>query len=1103
MWMVRLSFTLTFRPHRSLAGCSFPHMLGSWGLAAEKMREYMAKPPTHALVWVAESASYEHWTQGRRESCFQTGDETAWRAWLETQQAFSFRGQRGGLNVHKEDRQRGSGYWYGYRGLGKRTLKRYLGSTARVTLARLEEVADEFEQSRTLTGVHRLVGEGEASSHPAVGLVWPEHTSLVLPLSLKFCPPYLREHLVERPRLVQVLENGPACGLTLLSAPAGFGKTTLVSQWLASWQKEESAVAWVSLDDGDNDLVSFWRCVVRACRGILNERSQSVLEHLTALERSPSLLETPVLELVLTTFLHELASLPGHSVIVLEDYQCITLPQLHSSLTFWLEHLPSNVRVIMLTRHDPPLPLAQWRVRGILHELRSETLRFTADEAALFFQHQSRYTLSHAEMLRLLEHTEGWIAGLQLAVLVLNAQGSEETVRSVLPGNHRYVADYLVREVLDHLPANVQLFLQQTSLLDRLQGRLCEAVTGQAEGQHMLTWLEQANLFLVPLDETRQWYRYHHLFREVLFQRLEQKTHEDIPELHRRAGRWFLRERMPAEAIMHAHAAGDVDTLIECIEQSQDMLLQQGENATLVAWIQLLPQAVLFERLALFFLVCMENMAVHRAPVTRELLNTYARLHHLPGVGTRDIDELEHALGEHIGQLFPLQKDDQRRTEAVYGFLGFYAALALVMESDVALYQQLRQRSARYAPANRPEQRESWFAALLQGDIQRAIADLMTNLAESTNRQGNAILFAYLYPTLTFLLTATGQLQQVESIARRMLRRQDTLDARLNHGPALIDLGCVAYERNQLEQAEVSVQAGLPLCHYPGSEAAHYRGLLLLAKIKRVRGDRSAAWTVLQELELELARSNLEVRFLKGWRGLLAWEALNLGDAAYALLWLQDNPVAQTLATRLNLLSAPIYLMQAFFLLRLERRAETEALLSELTGWVKQLELHGMLILLLAFQSMLAQAKGENTQAETTLKDALALAEASGYVRTFLDLGEEMRTLLLRLWNRRQTGDQRSSRYLGWLLASARGKESGGTLREPVFSQPLIEPLSQREQEVLHEINEGYSNQEIARHLVISSSTVKSHINSIYRKLQTKSRAQTIARARTLHLFPR
>jgi LuxR family maltose regulon positive regulatory protein len=1065
----------------------------------------MPKPPTHALVWIPASASYELWTQGRLEFFFQASDEAPWLAWLETHLAFSFRGQRGSLNVHKENRQRGKGYWYGYRGLKKHTVKRYLGPTARVTLARLEEVADEVGQTQALTDAYLLAAEdGAEISRPASDLTRSEHASLLLPLSLKFRPPRLREHLVERPRLVQLLENGPTSGLTLLSAPAGFGKTTLVSQWLASSQKEEPAVAWVSLDECDNDTVRFWRCVVRASQGMLGERTQTVLEHLTALGRSPSLLETPVLELVLTTFLNELASLPEHGVIVLDDYQFITLPQIHTSLSLWLEHLPSSLRVIMLTRHDPPLPLTKWRVRGILHEIHSGTLRFTAGETALFFQRHSTHAVSHADMIRLLERTEGWIAGLQLAVLVLNAQGTEETVSSPLQGNHRYIADYLVQEVLNHLPENVQLFLQQTSLLERLQGRLCEAVTGQSEGQPMLAWLEQANLFLVPLDETRQWYRYHHLFREVLFQRLAQRAPEDIAELHRRAGRWFLREQMPAEAIAHAHAAGDFVTLAESIEQSQVALLLQGENATLVSWIQLLPQAVLLEHLSIFFLACVENMAAHRTRVAAELLNAYAHLHHLPEIGTRDIDGLERAFCEHVSHLFPLQQDGQQQREAIYGFLGFYATLVLIMESNVALYQQIRQRSERYAPAPRLRRQESWLAALLQGDIQGAIADLMQHLTESTTRHEDAVMFAYLYPTLTSLLTITGQLQLVESIARGMLQRQDTLDARLNHGPALINLGSVAYERDQLEQAEASIQAGLPLCNYPGSEAAHYRGLLMLTKIKRVQGDKATAWIILQELEMELSRSTLEASTLKGWRGLLAWEALGLGDAGYAQLWLQDNPLAQDLATRLNPLAAHIHLTQAFFLLRFERRAEAETLLSDLNGRTKQLELHGILIPLLALQSILAQAKGECAQAETMLKEALVLAEASGYARTFLDLGEEMQALLLHLWNQRSTGGQRSTaRYLGWLLASAREKGTKGSPMEPAFSQSLLEPLSQREQEVLCEINEGYSNLEIARHLVISLSTVKSHINSIYRKLQTKSRTQTIARARTLHLFPR
>ena len=722
---------------------------------------------------------------------------------------------------------------------------------------------------------------------------------------------------------------------------------------------------------------------------------------------------------------------------------------------------------------------------------------------ALFFQRQGTYQLSQTDMTRLLERTEGWVAGLQLASLILNAQGTGEGISSALRGSHRYIADYLVQEVLNALPENVQLFLQQTSLLERLQGRLCEAVTGQPEGQAMLIQLEQANLFLVPLDETRQWYRYHHLFREVLLQLLTQRAPATLAELHRHACRWFLCEQMPAEAVAHAYAASDFALLADVIEQSQPIMLQQGENATLVSWIKLLPRAVLLERPSIFFLACVEYLATQRVELAAELLNTYAGQHHLPPVGTRDVDELECAICEHVRQIVPPQQDGQRQRGAIYGFLGFYATLPLILKHDVALYRQIRQCSERYAPPIRLRRQESWLASLLEGDIEEAIADLMQNLNASTARQGNAVLFAYLYPTLTFLLMTTGQLQRVESLARRMLQREDTLDARLNHGPALIDLGSVAYERDQLERAEAFIQDGLPLCRYPGFEAIVYRGLLLLAKICHAQGDRDAAWSRLRELEVELSKSSLGASTLKGWRGLMAWEALNLGDPGYAQLWLCDNPPVQNPANGITLYSTSIILTQAFFLLRFERSAEAETLLSALTAWAKQLKLHGLLIQLLALQSLLAQTKGERVQAEAPLKEALALAGASGYARTLLDLGEEMQALLLQLWRRQHAGGRdASATYLDWLLTSARAKAPGSPIREPVPSQPLIEPLSRREREVLREISEGYSNQEIASRLVISSSTVKSHINSIYRKLQTKSRAQTIARARTLQLLP-
>lgn len=1066
----------------------------------------MPKPPTHELVWVSESASYELWKHDNREFSFQAGDDVQWQAWLETHMAFSFHGQAGHMNMLKERRQRGGGYWYAYRSLGKCTVKRYLGPTVRVTPGRLEEVAGQLRQELAAIDAHTQISVSDAKIPQEIaGRTQTEHISLISPLSLKFHPPRLRIHLVERPGLVQLLEDSLTSGLTLISAPAGFGKTTLVSQWLASLRKEGPVVAWVSLDESDNHVVRFWHGVVSACREMLSERAQMVLGQLVALGRSPLLLEASVLELVLTTFLNELATGSGHGIIILEDYHFITMPQIHTSLSFWLEHLPLSLHVVMMTRNDPPLPLAQWRVRGMLHEIRRSDLSFTDDEAACFFRHNSKYSVSDTEMTRLLKRTEGWIAGIQLTVLMLNGQGTEATTSSDFQGAHRYVADYLIQEVLNRLPESVQLFLLQTSLLERLQGRLCEAITGQSEGQNMLEWLEQANLFLIPLDETRQWYRYHYLFREVLRQRLAHRAPEDIAELHRRACHWFRQERMAVEAVAHAHAARDFAAIADIIEQNQSAMLQRGENTILVSWMNLLPQATLFERPSIFFLACMENMAIHRIQVTAELLNTYAYMHQLPAVGTGDVDALEHAFCEHTRKLFPpQQKDNREQTAIIYGFLGFYATLTLVMERNLTLYQQIRQRSEHYAPATRLRRQESWLVFLLQGDIPGAIADLMEKFVESTTRQGDAILFAYLYPTLKSLLIATGQLQVVESTAQRILQRQDTLDARLNQGPALIDQGMVAYERDQLKRAEASIQAGIPLCKYPGFEAAHCQGLFMLAKVKRAQGESNAARTLLQELKLFLSSSNFEPGTLKNWCGLLAWGMLDLGDVGYARLWLRDNLVAQNLATHFNPLSANMYLMQAFFLWRFERRAEAETLLSELSTWAKQLDLYGTQLHILAFQALLAQAKGETGRAETALKEALTLAEALGYARTFLDMGEEMRALLIHLWNQRDTEEQSASVcYLAWLVALARGHQTTVSDAGPAFPQPLIEPLSPREMEVLRAINEGYSNLEIARHLVIAPSTVKSHINSIYRKLKTKSRTQTIAQAHTLHLFPR
>src|SRR5579859_2424505 len=409
-------------------------------------------------------------------------------------------------------------------------------------------------------------------------------------LATKLYIPPPRPQLVPRPRLIERLNHGLQAGskLTLIAAPAGFGKTTLVSEWVAHSQRP---VAWLSLDEGDNDPSGFLAYLVAALRTIDASLGAEALSQLHAERRQP-----PPAELILTSLINELAAAPQAVVLVLDDYHLIESQPIHAALTFLLDHLPRQLHLVMTSRADPALPLARLRARGELTDLRAGDLRFTPDEAAAFLNQVMGLSLSAENVAALETRTEGWIAGLQMAALSM--QGREDIGHFVqaFTGSHRYIIDYLVEEVLQRQPESVRSFLLQTSILDRLSGPLCEAVTGQADGSGRLQGLERANLFVVPLDDQRQWYRYHHLFADVLRVRLREVEPSQVPALHRRASEWYARNELPLEAIQHALAAEDFERAASLVELAWPAVARSWQDATLQSWLKALPDNLVRRR---------------------------------------------------------------------------------------------------------------------------------------------------------------------------------------------------------------------------------------------------------------------------------------------------------------------------------------------------------------------------------------------------------------------------------------------------------------------------------------------------------------------------
>src|SRR6266700_3546675 len=560
--------------------------VGELGMKPKVGKESMPKPPTHTLIWSAQSETYALVTPDHLPQEIVPGHQEPWVAWLTTHSSFSFQGQSGHLSVLKESRPRGAGYWYAYHTKESQTRKRYLGRTAMLTLARLEEVAQDLGSEPEPAP---LAQAQTSSSSEQKGVL----------LSTKLSPPRLPSSLVERSRLLDELDAVRSHHLTLVSASAGSGKTTLLSAWAAASSARrgvsgragglEPPVAWLSLDALDNEPIRFWASVIAALRTGLPTLGEDAL----AMLHSP---QSPPLSTILTALLQELVQVDSEVILILDDYHVISDQTIQESMLFLLDHLPATLHLVLATRTDPELPLSRLRVRGQLLEIRSSDLHFTREEAASFLTEGMGLPLSEEDVATLQHRTEGWIAGLQLAALSLRKRQDLSGWVSDFAGSYRYLLDYVKQDILARLPVPLQHFLLQTSILTRMNAALCQAVTaasGEPASQEMLEEMERGNLFVVPLDEQRQWYRYHDLFREALHARLHASQPELVPLLHQRAARWFETQGEWREAIAHALAAPDYPLAASLMEQAAPHFWFSGEARTVHHWVLTLPDPVL------------------------------------------------------------------------------------------------------------------------------------------------------------------------------------------------------------------------------------------------------------------------------------------------------------------------------------------------------------------------------------------------------------------------------------------------------------------------------------------------------------------------------
>ena len=904
-------------------------------------------------------------------------------------------------------------------------------------------------------------------------------------LETKLYVPRSRRGLVPRPRLSERLDRGTASKLMLVSAPAGFGKTTLLTEWLAAGPAgpaDERLVAWLSLDRGDNDPVSFWTYVIAALRTVASGVGESAL----ALLQAP---RSPPIETVLTALLNDLGATAGDIVLVLDDYHVVDARDVQDGMAFLLDHLPPQLHVVIAGRADPALPLARLRGRGELVEIRAAELRFTPDEAAAYLNEMMGLQLTARDVAALEGRTEGWIAALQLAALSIQGRDDVAGFITGFAGDDRYVVDYLGEEVLQRQPERVQTFLLQTSILGRLSGPLCDAVTGQSGSKAMLEALDRGNLFLVPLDDRRRWYRYHQLFADVLHARLLDEQPGQVPDLHRRASAWYQQNGEPSEAISHALAAQDFDRAADLVELAIPAMRRTRQEATVRGWLEVLPDELFRVRPVL-------SVSFAGALLARgELEGVEGRL--------RDAERwLDTTAGIRQGPQTPSAEmvvvDDEEFRRLPAQIEVYRAAQALARGDGPGTVRHAR-RALDLSLADDHLCRAS--AAGLMGLASWASGDLEAGHSAYAECMAGLRRAGYIADTfgcaiaLADIRRAQGRLGEAMRTYEQALQRASQPGGAVLRGTADMYVGMseVHRERDDLPAATQQLLRSQELGEHAGLPQNRYRWRVAMARIRQAEGDLGGALDLLNEAERlyvgdffpnvrPVPALRARVRVARGeWGEALGWareQGLSVDDDLSYLREFEHITLARVLLARYQDERAEASLHEATRLLeRLLRAAEEGAR----TGSVLEI---------LVLQALARQARGDIPAAVAVLQRALTPAEPEGYVRIFVDEGPPMASLL------RAAAKQGIARnYVRRLLAAVSETEHDSPIK-----QVLIEPLSERELDVLRLLGTDLGGPEIARELVVSLNTVRTHTKNIYAKLGVTNRRAAVRRAAELGL---
>ena len=916
-------------------------------------------------------------------------------------------------------------------------------------------------------------------------------------LATKFLVPSSPHVLVPRPRLSTLLDEGLQRSLTVVSAPAGFGKTTLLSAWVQTLPKEATQVAWVSLDEQDNDPVRFWMYVFTA----LDRLQPGLCTEFVAYLRTQ---QAPPTQYLFTALINRLAERPERWLLVLDDFHLLTEQTIHASLTYLVEHLPPQLRIILASRSDPPLLLARFRARGQLLEVRAEQLRATNDEAAVFLREVMGVHLSDQDLTVVQQRTENWLVGLQLVGLSLQASSPTQSLdkrqgdRGILPAGQvtkcdllsevsskqDYILDYLTDEVLNRQPLAIQTFLLHTSILEQLSAPLCDAVLGQQGSQHVLELLERSNLFLTPLDGRRHWYRYHALFAQALRFRLERWEGEQVAVLHMRASRWYAAHGSTSEAVGHALLAQDWEQAATLIEHViQPMLWKRSELPLVQQWLERLPPAVIRSRPRLCFAYAWVLYYVSSADATSCWL-----------------EAAEAGLAQQQAASVALGASEQATLDDLRGELYTLRARMGILDGDGQAIRMLCQHAlAHLSPANRLARLEVLFlqsvADFLLGDLVPATQKAL-EVAALAQEVGSVPQVLLHLAHVTRCLYHRGQFQE----ALRMAQQADEV-GRMPGGLPLpmmsvvfLYQSLVLLEWNRLDEVLDLARQAIESSEQTGLILYRYIAYTVLLEGQLALGDLEAAASALQQAEHLLVAHLQDSWFFR---------TLYL-TSPQVRFWLrrgETQRAAHVLEEQVHRRNKPPASLarameeSALVRLRLVQGKPQEALtllasmLEEATNrqWGKRV------IELLILQALARQMRREEQAAISALAQAVRLAEPEGYVRSFVNEGAPMAALLATLRERERKHGP--TPYLDSVLAAFPAEQATNqTVSE-------YESLSPREREVLHLLAQGRSNQEVADALVVTVETVKRHVSSLLSKLGADNRTQAAMRARSLGLL--